>query len=261
MATTANNIEGINNVVTNNVNENNGYNAEVTNEVVVLNGDTFYRKNMVEGQKYRYGSHYFVIDKFEQRGTHLYYIGTLDNKPFENDLHALKVACECTERRAINRSANDTENGKAVKVKRTTKESAQLIAAKYAKAIEAINNAVAKLSNSDQTADLLHSLIDSINADCAAQVEVINNAALAAHLQRVERLQAIDVELPALQSKLANAMQAQAMDFALITTLSQQAQALQAEQLLLLQQESAYNATLASATEDTDTDTDTEAEA
>lgn len=113
MTTTVNNTIENANVVANNVANNEGYNANVTNEVVVLNGDTFYRKNMVEGQKYRYGNHYFVIDKFEMRGTHLYYCGTLDNKPFENDLHALKVACECTERRQKNGSANDTEDGKA----------------------------------------------------------------------------------------------------------------------------------------------------
>lgn len=241
-----NSIETANNVA----NNQDGYNSEVTNEVVVLNGDTFYKKNIVVGQKYRYGSHYFTIEKFEQRGTHLYYIGTLDKKPFENDLHALKVACECTERRAMNRSANDTENGKAVKVKRTTKESAQLIAAKYAKAIEAINNIVAKLNNSDKTADCLSAFIDSLNADCNAQVEAINNAALEAHNKRLQEIEYIELDLPRLQEQMNEAMQA--MDFARVATLGKTAQELQAQLLLLQQQEIEYDASFSPATETAD---------
>ena len=248
MATLANNIENSNVVV---ANAQDGYNSEVTNEVIVLNGDTFYKKNIVVGQQYRYGSHYFVISKFEQRGTHLYYIGTLDNKPFENDLHALKVACDCTERRAMNRSANDTENGKAVKVKRTTKESAQLIAAKYAKAIDTINNAIAKLTNSDQTSDLLQSLIDSLYTDCRAQVEAIDNEAKAKQSARLARIEELTVTFPATQSKAIEAMQSG--DFALGMQLGKEAQAMQAELLQLQAEEANYIASIATAEETADT--------
>lgn len=260
MATLATNngIDNANNVA-NNVNENNGYNSEVTNEVVVLNGDTFYKKNIVVGQKYRYGSHYFTIDKFETRGTHLYYIGTLDKKPFENDLHALKVACECTERRAMNRSANDTENGKAVKVKRTTKESAQLIEAKYAKAIEAINNIVAKLNNSDKVADCLSALIESLNADCTEQVTAILDEAKAKQSARLARIEELSATLPVTQSKAIEAMQNG--DFATGMQLGKEAQAMQAELLALQAEEANYIASLAPVEETASESEETESEA
>lgn len=250
MATTANNnIENNNVVVANNATATaqDGYNSEVTNEVVVLNGDTFYKKNIVVGQQYRYGSHYFTIARFEQRGTHLYYIGTLDNKPFENDLHALKVACECTERRAMNRSANDTENGKPIKVKRTTKETASVIKAKYAKAIEAINNAVAKLSNSDKTADYVSYLIDSLNADCNAQVTAILDEAKAKQSVRLARIEELSATLPATQSKAIEAMQNG--DFTTGMQLGKEAQAMQAELLALQTEEANYIASLSPAEE------------
>ena len=113
MTTTVNNTIENGNLVANAASNNeDGYNANVTDEVVVLNGDTFYRKNMVEGQKYRYGSHYFSFTKFEtDNNNHCNWHGILDGKDFVGTSHEWKKACGCTERRPKNGSANDTENG------------------------------------------------------------------------------------------------------------------------------------------------------
>lgn len=246
MATTANNIENGNNVANNVANNQDGYNAEVTNEVIVLNGDTFYKKNIVVGQRYRYGSHYFVIDKFEMRGTHLYYCGTLDNKPFKNDLHALKVACECTERRSINRSANDTENGKAVKVKRTAKESAQIIEAKYTKAIEAIKAILAKLPKEYIMHDLTIEYFDYLRQDCKELVTAILDAEKAKQAERLNRIDELFKTLPDVQGKAVVAMGNG--DFEIAAELAKQAKELKAELDALQAEEAAYVASREDAT-------------
>lgn len=249
MATTANNIETANVVA----NVQDGYNAEVTNEVIVLNGDTFYKKNIVVGQRYRYGSHYFTIERFETRGTHLYYIGTLDNKPFDNDLHALKVACECTERRAINRSANDTESGKAVKVKRTAKESAQLIEAKYTKAIEAIKAILAKLPKEYIMHDLTIEYFDYLRQDCKELVTAILDEAKAKQTARLERIAELEQQQPALQEQASALMFNGELDKAL--EIGKQAQAMRDELNALRAEEANYIASIAPAeTADTETD-------
>lgn len=244
MTTTVNNTVENNVVVANNE----GYNANVTNEVVVLNGDTFYRKNMVEGQKYRYGSHYFVIDKFEMRGTHLYYCGTLDNKPFEGDLHSLKVACECTERRQKNASANDTENGKAVKVKRTSKETAELVEAKYNKAISSIEDIISKLNCSEEAKAQATELVCVLIKDKCSKVEAINNEAKAKQAERLNRIEELYKMLPDVQGKAVVAMGNG--DFDAAAELAKQAKELKAELDALQAEETAYIASLAPASED-----------
>lgn len=209
----ANNIEAGNNVVVNNNQD--GYNAEVTNEVIVLNGDTFYKKNIVVGQKYRYGSHYFTIERFETRGTHLYYIGTLDKQPFANDLHALKVACECTERRAMSRSANDIENGKAVKVKRTTKETADSIKRKYNSVRDLIKVAVAKLPENEHITRAMSGLLLEIELVCNGRVTAILDAEKAKRDARLARIAALEQQQPALQAQAGALMREGELDKAL----------------------------------------------
>ena len=234
--------------VNNTVANNEGYNANITNEVIVLNGDTFYRKNMVEGQKYRYGSHYFVIDKFEMRGTHLYYCGTLDNKLFEGDLHALKVACECTERRPKNGSANDTENGKAVKVKRTSKETADQIKVKYADTVKTITGKVGKLQEDARITSALNLLCTMIETVAAERIETITNAEKAKQAERLNRIEELFKTLPDVQGRAVVAMGNG--DFEAAAELAKQAKELKAELDALQAEEAAYIASLAPASED-----------
>ena len=246
MTTLANNIENGNNVANNVANNQDGYNSEVTNEVVVLNGDTFYKKNIVVGQKYRYGSHYFTVARFEQRGTHLYYIGTLDKQPFENDLHALKVACECTERRSMNRSANDTESGKATKVKRTAAETADSIERKYNSVRDLIKSAVAKLPENEQISKAMSGLLLEIELVRNGRVTAILDAELAKRTARLARIEELSATFPAKQCKAIEAMQNG--DFTKGMELGKQAQAMQAELLALQAEEANYIASKEDAT-------------
>ena len=217
-------------------------------------------KSYKVGNQYRYFAHTFAIwakgsyrnDVSGKVSNHVIFAVTFDGKDDEHYLDSEGIKQRIGDERRIERNYALDSNGTAVKSKRV--ETAANIETKYAKAIEVINNAVAKLSNSDKTADYVSQLIDSLNADCRAHVDALNNAALAAHLQRVERLQAIDVELPALQARALEAMQGG--DFVKSMDLSKRIVELQAELLLLQQQEAAYNATLATASEDTDTDTE-----
>lgn len=234
--------------VNNTVENNEGYNANVTNEVIVLNGDTFYKKNMVKGQKYRYEKHYFVIDKFETRGTHLYYCGTLDNKPFEGDLHALKVACECTERRQKNASANDTENGKAVKVKRTSKETADQIKAKYADTVKTITEKVGKLQEDARITSALNLLCTMIETVAAERIETITNAEKTKQAERLNRIEELFKTLPDVQGRAVVAMGNG--DFEAAAELAKQAKELKAELDALQAEETAYIASLAPASEE-----------
>lgn len=217
-------------------------------------------KNYKVGNQYRYFAHTFAIwakgsfrnDVSGKVSNHIVFAVTFDGKAEEHYLDSEGIKQRIGDERRIERNYTMDTSGKAVKSKRI--ETAASIESKYTKAIEAISNIVAKLSNSDKTADNISQLIDSLNADCKAQLDALNNAALAAHLQRVERLQAIDVELPALQSRAIAAMQD--CDFARAAELGKQLAALQSEQLILQQEDTAYNATLAAASEDTDTDTE-----
>ena len=250
MTTTVNNTVANNTVVVaNNVaNNEDGYNANVTNEVVVLNGDTFYKKNMVEGQKYRYEKHYFVIDKFETRGTHLYYCGTLDNKPFEGDLHSLKVACECTERRQKNASANDTENGKAVKVKRTSKETADSIERKYNSVRDLIKLAVGKLPENEDIISAMNGLLLQIELVRNGRVTALLDAEKAKRDARLVRIAEIEEQLPILRVKVAELFNNGDLDEGI--NLGKAAKEMKTELEALQAEEAAYIASLAPASED-----------
>lgn len=258
----ANNIETTNVVVANNATATaqDGYNAEVTNEVIVLNGDTFYKKNIVVGQKYRYGSHYFTIERFETRGTHLYYIGTLDKQPFANDLHALKVACDCTERRSINRSANDIDNGKAVKVKRTTKETADSIERKYNSVRDLIKSAVAKLPENENIIKALNGLLLEIDLVRNSRVTAILDAEKAKRDARLARIAELEQLQPALQAQASALMIKGELDKAL--ELGKQAQAMRDELNALRAEEANYiDATRIVSTPPADETAETDAQA
>ena len=221
-------------------------------------------KSYKVGNQYRYFAHTFAIwakgsyrnDVSGKVSNHVIFAVTFDGKDDEHYLDSEGIKQRIGDERRIERNYALDSNGTAVKSKRV--ETAANIETKYAKAIEVINNAVAKLSNSDKTADYVSQLIDSLNADCRAHVDALNNATLAAHNKRMQEIENIEFDLPLLQEQINEAMKA--MDFAKVATLGKQAQELQAHLLLLQQQEAAYNATLASTREDTDTDTDTEAQ-
>lgn len=205
-------------------------------------------KSYKVGNQYRYFAHTFAIwakgsfrnDVSGKVSNHVVFAVTFDGKDDEHYLDSEGIKQRIGDERRIERNYTMDTSGKAVKSKRI--ETAANIEAKYAKAIEAINNAVAKLNNSDNTADLLHSLIDSLNADCNTQVEAINNAALAAHLQRVERIERYSSVLPNMQLDAVQAMQDGNFDRAI--ELGKAVKEMQAELLLLQQEEAAYQASI-----------------
>lgn len=206
------------------------------------------------GTNYTFGTHtYSVVGVRKYTGdAHSYWLVKFDSDPTTHELTADKIKDYIGDDRKQprNGSANDTPNGTPNKSKRTAQETATAVADKYNKAVQELTKQVGKLVATDQITAALNALIEAIETARDERVESIQNAALAAHLQRVERLQAIDNELPNVQSCAIAAMQD--CDFARATELGKRLQALQAEQLLLLQQESAYSA---SVQEDTDTDT------
>lgn len=117
MATTVNNTIENSNVVANVASNNeDGYNANIVNEVVVVDEKKFGKAYFIVGQKYRFGSHYFHFTKFEtDNNNHCNWHGILDGKTFVGTSHEWKNACGCDYRRPKNQpnSANDTEDGKA----------------------------------------------------------------------------------------------------------------------------------------------------
>ena len=215
------------------------------------------------GKSYCYNGTVFTICGTTKKGTSAKkYVYTIDgdSKEYNHDITNLKkrLGCEVINNYNRSQSANDTPNGAANNSKRTAQETATAVTDKYNGVISKVRDQVSKLVATDSITAALNALIEAIETARDQRVEAINNAALAAHLQRVERLQAIDVELPDLQARALEAMQGG--DFAKSMDLSKRIVELQAELLLLQQQEAAYNATLASTREDTDTDTDTEAQ-
>ena len=210
------------------------------------------------GTNYTYGTRtYSIVGVRKYTGdAHSYWLVKFDSDPTTHELTADKIKDYVGDDRKQprNGSANDTPNGAANKSKRTAQETATAVTDKYNGVISKVRDQVSKLVATDSITAALNALIEAIETARDQRVEAINNAALAAHLQRVERLQAIDVELPDLQARALEAMQGG--DFAKSMDLSKRIVELQAELLLLQQQEATYNATLATASEDTDTDTE-----
>lgn len=216
------------------------------------------------GKSYCYNGTVFTICGTTKKGTSAKkYVYTIDgdSKEYSHDITNLKkrLGCEVINNYNRSQSANDTPNGAASKSKRTAQETATAVVDKYNSVISKVRDQVSKLVATDSITAALNALIEAIETARDQRVEAINNAALAAHNKRMQEIENIEFDLPLLQEQINEAMKA--MDFAKVASLGKQAQELQAHMLLLQQQEAAYNATLATASEDTDTDTDTDTEA
>lgn len=199
------------------------------------------------GATYTYGTHtYTIVGVRKYVGDdHSYWLVRFGTDTSTHELTADKIKDKVGDDRKQprNGSANDTPNSNPSKSKRSAVETAAAVMDKYNDVISKVRDRVSKLVATDSITAALNALIDAIEAAKEQRIEAINNAALAAHLQRVERLQAIAVELPDLQGQAIAAMQD--CDFTRAAELGQRAAALQAEQLLLSQQEAAYNTALA----------------
>ena len=210
------------------------------------------------GTTYTYGKHTYSVVGVRKytEDAHSYWLVRFDSDPTTHELTADKIKDKVGDDRKQprNGSANDTPNGAANKSKRTAQETATAVTDKYNSVISKVRDQVSKLVTTDSITAALNTLIEAIETARDQRIEAINNAALVAHNKRMQEIENIEFDLPLLQEQINEAMKA--MDFAQVATLGKQAQELQAHLLLLQQQEAAYNATLATASEDTDTDTE-----
>lgn len=206
---------------------------------------------------YFYNGKIFRIIETSKKGTSAkkyHYTIDGDETLYKRDITNMKkhLGCDHIDHytpREENASANDGEKASNTKrSKRSANETAAQIRTKYADTIKTVREKVGKLQEDDRITSALNLLCTMIETAASDRIENITNAEQAKRAERLERIARYSSVLPQMQADAVQAMQDGDFDRAI--ELGKAVKEMQAELLLLQQEEAAYNATLASDTQE-----------